>query len=76
MSEAINFFKDNSINIVHAFAFKSSNDAAFLRSFGFVSSRNDNYVFINPFSFSGDLEELVNKHPDFISFNYGTSDLI
>ena len=76
MSEAIHFFEEHNINIVHALAFKSSKDAAFLRSFGFISSRNENYVIINPLSFSGDLEELVNKHPDTLSFNYGTSDWI
>jgi hypothetical protein len=76
ISEAIHFFNDHNINIVHAFAFKSSNYATLLRSFGFVSSIHENYVFINPLSFSGDLEELVNAHPDTISFNYGTSDWI
>jgi hypothetical protein len=76
MSEAIHFFNDHRINVVHCFAFKSGKDASLLRRYGFVSSRNENYVFINPLSFSGNLEELVNKHPDTISFNYGTTDWI
>ena len=74
--DALRFFDESSLNIIHSYAFSNSSDAYLLRKYGFFSARNDQIVFLNPMAYDDNIDILTRSPPEKIHYTYGSSDWI
>lgn len=78
LREAIDFFEENGVNVVHVLAIKGTPEERILKRFGFVNVKTDNHVFItaiNPDA-KGFVELIERAKPEKLMYQYGDADSI
>ena len=74
--DALCFFDESDVNIIHSHAFRNCFDAHLLRKYGFFSARDDHIVFLNPLAYDDNIETLTRSSPEKMHYTYGSSDWI
>ena len=77
LRDAVNYFEEESINIVFATIVNGHPFERVLKKYGFIDSREKPFLGINPENIDNDeLEALMNATPDKLNYQYGEFDTI
>jgi len=76
IQNAITFFDDNNVNIVHYLGVRKSRYQKILESYGFLDSRVQTYIFFSNLKSDNDLNTLRTVSVDKVHFSYGDTDHI
>jgi hypothetical protein len=74
--DALRFFDESDVNIIHSYAFENCFDALLLRKYGFFSAQNDHRLFLLPLAYDGNIDILTSTSPEKIHYTFGSSDWI
>ncbi len=67
--------KDN-INVVHGFAVEDNVIESIFRQFGFLDTRRNPYIMLNPFCVGAEWDKFLSSHPSRVHFEYGDTDWV